>query len=126
MSELSILIMRQSNIMDRIDQCLRLIDELLDKSDHDRIFSEAENLERLLNIFFYFYQKVDYHLTKLDKTNIGLSWPQDINAWINKTYKINQELIKSLEKNKRSITTEISRLHKGKNTLIGYNASSVK
>jgi uncharacterized protein (DUF2344 family) len=104
-----------------------------EQEDLDRVVSETENRERIINIVTKFQRQVEEQINLLNPEDINQdgililkSWFHDLNVCSERMIELDKETVELLGRQKDETTKEISLIFKNKEMFKGYNHISKK
>lgn len=126
-------IMQHLTMMDKVISSTIIINHHAISDDINKVISEIENRERLLNIVQQLQTRIEEKISELIPSDISISymdilkcWNNEINIWIEKTNEIDQNTTEILENQKEETTKEISTIFKIQEKFKGYNLADLK
>lgn len=121
------------SMLDLAVHCTERINIFAKTEDLDRVVSETENRDRIVNIVSILQKEVETQINLLTAEQItqdGLvilrAWFHDLSAWSERMIAIDQETVELLGQQKDNTTREIALIFKNKEMFKGYNLESKK
>lgn len=121
------------SMLDLAVHCTERINIFAKNEDLDRVISETENRDRIVNIVGVLQKEVENQINQLtasDITQEGLSilkaWFHDLSIWSERMILIDQETVELLAQQKENTTKEIGLIFKNKEMFKGYNLEGKK
>jgi hypothetical protein len=101
--------------------------------DHNKIVSETDNRERLINILDYLQLKIEREINLIDVAELKRNELEKIKSWNQKFQEIvnhvrNEDLkiLELLNQDKNEISRKIAEIFKSREKFRGYNLDNVK
>lgn len=127
------LIIRHTDLMDMCSTCSSRMLEAAMAGNVELADQESLNRERLVNIISKVQTSIENEINKTHVTegsnylvSLVKAWSNDIEIWLQKVGKLDQEIVSALEEEKQKTTQEISSTFQNKEKIKGYNLNSVK
>jgi len=127
------LVMRHLSLLDRSEKLTYQMYQAASHGDVERVHYESDNRDRMLKVLETFQTSIEDAIkaTKTDKitpdfVEIAKSWSNDVNLWVERTSRIDQETTNLLEAQRDRTTQEIATVYKTNQQFKGYNLNNVK
>jgi hypothetical protein len=132
-NQLVLLLMRHLSLLDRSEKLTYQMHKAAASGDIAKVHYESDNRERMINVIETFQTSIEDTISKAksDKINptfveIMKCWSHDVNLWVERTTKIDNETTGLLEAQKEQATREIATVFKTNQQFKGYNLNNVK
>lgn len=120
-----------TSLLDNTNKSTDRIMKSIEREDWDAVEFCILNRDRAIKIIEERQLAIDTLINSIDKSDITpefidlvKAWAFDTESWIKYTIKADENILVSLESNKKSITAEIAKLFKSKQAFNGYDLSS--
>ncbi len=116
------------SMLDLALHCSESINAYARNEDLDRVISETENRDRIVNIVATLQKQVEDQINRLSAGDIdqeGIlilkTWFHDLSIWSERMIAIDRETVELLGQQKENTTKEIALIFKNKEMFKGYN-----
>ena len=121
------------SMLDLAVHCTEKINIFAKNEDLDRVVSETENRDRIINIVETLQKEIEGQINRLSPGDINQdgililkAWFHDLSVWSERMVVIDNETVDLLGQQKENTTKEIALIFKNKEMFKGYNHQSKK
>lgn len=121
------------NLLNKALNLTQEIDDKINQDKFDEVYDLSDNRERLVQIIIHLFHQIDKDLNHINSEDITPHLVQELKLWqdqmntlVNAINDLDEKIVLTLELEKSKTTGEIAQLFKSKESLKGYDLSTVK
>jgi hypothetical protein len=111
----------------------QLISDKIDREEVNEVYELSDNRERLVQVIIHLFHQIDRDLNHLATEEITPKliqelklWQDQMNTLVNAINELDEKIVLTLELEKNKTSGEIAQLFKSKESLKGYDLTTVK